>query len=375
MIASGGDWKPRNPYTLHNAPLAPCQYGQRSRQQLVVIPTLIIMYSVSESAPASASRESESLTLLDSDAISLPLVFEKHSPLPYDLVKPVWVDEEPTRPMPVRRLRRGTKVPNPVDTGTHHAHDLPPNLTIKLGECIGHGRSGLIFKVQVEPVSQGPSASSPSGSSGSSGISTPSTMVRPPPLVAKIGRQHFNKWLLREAWFYEEMQSLQGVVIPRCYGLYSARIPRPSGHDHDHASGSFVPWPWLEGWRLREFNGQAVSPELLLHTYEKCGGKDKADEREVEGEADMLDYFGDFDEKYAVFVRKFEDTDTRGTSTSTGGMVCTLMLLEELGGPYLPMGRRVPDEMRYVHSHSHCSLGFTPSLVIYSLLPTPEDTY
>lgn len=129
------------------------------------------------------------------------------------------------------------------------------------------------------------------------------------------------------------MQSLQGLVIPRCYGLYSALIPRPSNH-----ASSFL--PWLEGWHLREFNGQAVSPDVLLHTYEKRGGKDKAVEREIEGEADMLDYFWDFDKKYAEFVRKFEDT--RST------VVCTLLLLEELGGGYLPMGRRVPHEMRYV---------------------------
>lgn len=297
------------------------------------------------SSNSSSFPLSSSCTHFDSDAISLPLVFEKQSPLPPDLVKPVWVDEEPTRPMPVRRLR--TKVPNPVDTGTHHAHDLPSNLTIKLGECIGHGRSGLVFKVQVEPVAPVAPVET-SSPSGSSRISTPSTTALPA-LVAKIGRQHFNKWLLREAWFYEEMQSLQGLVIPRCYGLYSALIPRPSGHDHDHASGSFVPWPWLEGWRLREFSGQDVSPEVLLHTYEKRGGKDKVDEREIEGEADTLDYFGDFDEQHADLVRKFEDTNTKSTSTDTVGTVCTLLLLEALGGAYLPMGRRVPDEMRYVH--------------------------
>lgn len=164
------------------------------------------------------------------------------------------------------------------------------------------------------------------------------------------------------------MQSLQGLVIPRCYGLYSALIPRPSNY-----ASSFLPWPWLEGWRLREFNGQPVSPEVLLHTYEKRGGKDRADEREIEGEADMLDYFGDFDEHHADFVQKFEDTDTKSTSTSTVGTVCTLMLLEELGGPYLPMGRRVPDEMRYVL----CPLSLSLSTVIIPqvksclLLPIP----
>lgn len=220
-----------------------------------------------ESAPAPASRASLTLTLLD--AISgdgttttpLPLVFEKRSPLPPDLVKPVWVDEEPTRPMHVRRLRTEVPNPDPVDTGLH---DLPPNLTINLGECIGHGRSGLIFKVQVEPVA--PIAPvEPSSPSGSSGISTPSTTALPA-LVAKIGRQHFNKWLLREAWFYEEMQSLQGLVIPRCYGLYSALIPHPSNH-----ASSFLPWPWLEGWRPRNSTGSPSLPTSSSNLRETRG--------------------------------------------------------------------------------------------------------
>lgn len=42
----------------------------------------------------------------------------------------------------------------------------------------------------------------------------------------------------------------------------------------------------------------------------------------------MLDYFDDFDERYytAEFMQKFEDTKST--------VVCTLMLLEELGGAY-----------------------------------------
>lgn len=206
--------------------------------------------------------------------------------------------------MPVRRLR--TEVPNP---DIHH--DLPPNLNIKLGDCIGHGRSGITFK--VEPV----------------GLSSSTSSTVLPPLVAKIGRQHFNKWLLREAWFYEEMQSVQGVVIPWCYGLYSARIP--PGH-------AFL--PWLEGWRLREFSGQDVDPDVLLQSYKKGGGKDKADEREIQGELKMLDYFGNFDEHHADFVQKFEDKN--------GTVVCTLLILEALGGPYLPVGKQIAIEMRYV---------------------------
>lgn len=85
--------------------------------------------------------------------------------------------------MPVRRLRTQTPTPE-----IHH--DLPANLVLKLGECVGDGRSGIVFK--VEPV----------------GLPSDALNANLPPLVAKFGRQHYSKWLLREAYFYKEMQSI-----------------------------------------------------------------------------------------------------------------------------------------------------------------------
>jgi len=46
-----------------------------------------------------------------------------------------------------------------------------------------------------------------------------------PPLVVKIARRDRCTYIAREAWFYDEMESLQGVCIPRCYGWFDAVIP------------------------------------------------------------------------------------------------------------------------------------------------------
>ncbi|EPQ52942.1 hypothetical protein GLOTRDRAFT_46075 [Gloeophyllum trabeum ATCC 11539] len=46
-----------------------------------------------------------------------------------------------------------------------------------------------------------------------------------PPLVVKVANRDFCDNLSKEAWMYEEMESLQGVAIPRCYGYSVSEIP------------------------------------------------------------------------------------------------------------------------------------------------------
>ena len=45
-----------------------------------------------------------------------------------------------------------------------------------------------------------------------------------PPLVLEVGRIKGRAEIAREAWFYDEMESLQGVVLPRCYGWFEAEL-------------------------------------------------------------------------------------------------------------------------------------------------------
>lgn len=53
----------------------------------------------------------------------------------------------------------------------------------------------------------------------------------------KFPGHYRNKNLLREAWFYDELQSLQGATVPRSYGYFHAMLP---------ASWTVVPWQGLK---------------------------------------------------------------------------------------------------------------------------------
>ena len=82
--------------------------------------------------------------------------------------------------------------------------DLPESrhlhLDLQIGGLLGKGRSGFVFS-----VIQGGEA------------------AKLPPLAVKVARQSFNKFVAREAWFYDELACLQGSVIPRCFGFFSAK--------------------------------------------------------------------------------------------------------------------------------------------------------
>lgn len=88
------------------------------------------------------------------------------------------------------------------------ASKLPPpgtdHLELRLGKRLGDGASAVVF--EVDQVS---------GAQGSGYI---------PPLVVKVARRNRCLSLGREAWFYEEMECLQGVVILRCYGWFEVAV-------------------------------------------------------------------------------------------------------------------------------------------------------
>lgn len=79
-------------------------------------------------------------------------------------------------------------------------------LEASLGDYLGHGHSGVVFSlknVNVLEVASG-------------------TVV--PPLVVKIARLNRVTSLMREAWFYDEMECLQGASIARCYGYFEMEL-------------------------------------------------------------------------------------------------------------------------------------------------------
>jgi len=74
-------------------------------------------------------------------------------------------------------------------------------INLRLGDKVGNGRVGRIHGVDILD-STGPL----------------------PPLVAKFALHGHLYSLEREAWFYEEMESLQNVSIARCYGFFIAEL-------------------------------------------------------------------------------------------------------------------------------------------------------
>lgn len=230
------------------------------------------------------------------------MTFNKVAPLPEDFIKPidVYVKVDGEIPMPARKLMVQSSNPSIFQ-------DLPSILDMKIGDCIGSGRSSRVF--DAEPLSPD---------------------SRLPPLVAKFGIPGFNKFILREAWFYEEMQTLQGKVIPQCYGLYYARIPR--------GTAAFI--PWLRGesrtlWKdiIPELDKYISNEELLVRFIEKCArGKSSED---LARDESTLNFIGNFNEKYAEIVHQLDDF---GFDFDRHDIVVPVIILEKLGKPYLPLG-------------------------------------
>ncbi|KAI0060767.1 hypothetical protein BV25DRAFT_1827656 [Artomyces pyxidatus] len=88
---------------------------------------------------------------------------------------------------------------------------LPPPgeayLRARLGEFIGDGHSSVVFGLEDIQLD----GSSPDQQSV-------------PRLVVKIARSNRLAALAREAWFYDEMECLQGSTIARCYGWFEVEL-------------------------------------------------------------------------------------------------------------------------------------------------------
>ncbi|TCD67826.1 hypothetical protein EIP91_011888 [Steccherinum ochraceum] len=170
---------------------------------------------------------------------SLNLLLRRHQPLantlPYYLDSPANMIACPSQPTHLGHLR----------------------LSLSLGQIIGSGAVSRVYEATVIP----------SGSSSSLN----SRIL--PPLVVKISRRGMGHTLLPEAQNYVEMATLQGHVIPRCYGLYSATIPdgiqfRPwEGEDGD-AQARNDRWPFHS---LPKDEGLLASNIVTILVLERLG--------------------------------------------------------------------------------------------------------
>ncbi|KAJ2989724.1 hypothetical protein NUW54_g8691 [Trametes sanguinea] len=90
---------------------------------------------------------------------------------------------------------------------------LPQQDELELSLTIGNepmheGRNANVYAVEKATVRR------------SSDGSTPSCASSLPPLVAKIAHERNGENVYKEAQMYSLLQSLQGVIVPRCYGYY-----------------------------------------------------------------------------------------------------------------------------------------------------------
>ena len=152
-----------------------------------------------------------------------------------------------------------------------------------LTRLIGDGRSGAVYA--LEP------------STSSTGL---------PPLVVKFALRKRNKAMLREAWFYDELQSLQGNVAPRCYGYFEAKVP---------PNCTVIPWKTVED-RDREVNSGKF-------------------------EDDMYAERGTFNSIYQLSLARYNEEE-----------YATILLLEALDEPFLPIRQAISEETMSVRRYS-----------------------
>lgn len=81
-------------------------------------------------------------------------------------------------------------------------------LQLSLGRKLGYGRVARVYEATVDYANSSPELQ----------------QMALPPLVVKVSRRYEAKQLVREACYYDEMECLQGSVIPRYYGLFRSTI-------------------------------------------------------------------------------------------------------------------------------------------------------
>ncbi|KAJ3850205.1 hypothetical protein EV368DRAFT_45782, partial [Lentinula lateritia] len=128
---------------------------------------------------------------------NVPLVLYRQAPPPADILDDAYTKEShhdfsDTYP-PCPNLP--FEIPRPAGLTLH----------VSLGKLVSEGRTGMIFECEC---------TIPHGNEVGYKI---------PPIVVKIARQFHTKDISGEATVYECMKSIQGSVVPRCYGFFQAR--------------------------------------------------------------------------------------------------------------------------------------------------------
>lgn len=85
--------------------------------------------------------------------------------------------------------------------------DTSIGISLVLGQVLGKGKTGIVCSVEAD------------------GAGAAYAKEVPDSIVVKIAGPVGRIYLAREARLYEDMLSLQGSVIPRCYGYFESVLP------------------------------------------------------------------------------------------------------------------------------------------------------
>ncbi|KAF9503791.1 hypothetical protein BS47DRAFT_1355858 [Hydnum rufescens UP504] len=188
--------------------------------------------------------------IADTEGTSIPVILHR-TVAPLDLV-PFLKLSSPDAP----ELDFVPFIPRPPSTLPE-----PGDLHVQLifGEEKGWGRSSFVHEVNVLPTTTLP--------------------AHLPPLVLKVARSKRRAEIGREAWFYDELECFQGVVLPRCYGWFEAELAEGQSFAHwtgpnrrsSRTESSNPEWLFEGSRQLKEMSHSRNYVSVLL--LEKLGGK------------------------------------------------------------------------------------------------------
>ena len=142
---------------------------------------------------------------------------------------------------------------------------LPPpgslKLSLRLGKKLGHGAASHVYEAVVQP--------------DESSLELRDMVM--PSLAVKLSRRDKAIAVEREAYNYEQMEILQGSVIPRYYGLYTTEVSpdcsfkpwsgdpirrEPRSHRIDDKSDATQPRRIISSWTLNVIIMERVGEDL-----------------------------------------------------------------------------------------------------------------
>ncbi|CAL1706281.1 unnamed protein product [Somion occarium] len=196
-----------------------------------------------------------------------------------------------TGPRPPKRLP--SKLPSPGNM----------NLHLTLGKKIGRGRVGRVFEATIDLHRSSPELAD----------------MLMPPLVVKVSRRQDANKIAREAFYYDEMECLQGSVIPRYYGFFEATIP---------PNIEFT--PWAHDKLTRSSHRYDASSDLSESEYDTDSNfeEDGSDLEEVDENGE-----------------RYSDSDDDTPPMVVTPTKVSILIMERVGGR-LPLGEMLPDGLR-----------------------------